>query len=595
MSRTPMQACLRTVHRRTISPTRSSEFNTPISKKPGISPIHLPPPTPFFGPRQATHQRTKFNRQTLRMADDTNEKTDSPPSVRNPSSNDESDLSPDDTSTKEDVVIPPSLTDPEDTTTTTDQTATITTDTQTTNLDLIRHVWNWMPAPARYDTRNPPKFTVWLNMLFGFAGCFTVSNLYYNQAILNKIADTFGVSFEKASSIATLMQAGYAAGMLLICPLGDLFPRRPFILALIAFTATMWIALCVTSSFTTFSAISFLCGFTTVTPQLMLPLVGDLAPAHRRASCLAIVVSGLSLGVLVARILSGVLANYTDWRNIYWFGLGVQYLVLGLLYVWLPDYPSKNPDGLNYFRMLWSIVHLFFTEPLLFQSSVVAFFLSATFTSYWTTLSFLLSTPPYSYSSVIIGLFGLIGVVVILLAPVYSRLVIDKVVPLFSAIMGLSVELVGVIIGTFIGSFNVAGPVIQAITIDVGSQFTQIGNRAAIYGIQPDARNRVNTAYMVAAFSGQLTGTAVGNRLYAQGGWVYSGSMGIAFIGFALIVCIVRGPRETGWFGWTGGWTIRRDDLPAQPSEDGLEEGRHGGVLGSGDGLNEEKREKGIR
>ncbi|KAK3353243.1 major facilitator superfamily domain-containing protein [Lasiosphaeria hispida] len=442
--------------------------------------------------------------------------------------------------------------------------------------DTIYRIWKWTPKPARYDPKNPPKFTVWMNILFAFAGCFTVSNLYYNQAILNRIAETFDVTFEKASSVATLMQAGYAAGLLLICPLGDLFPRRPFIIGLVAFTATIWIVLCLTTSFSVFAAVSFICGATTVTPQLLLPLVGDLAPAHRRASSLAIVVSGLSLGVLVARILAGVMANYTDWRNIYWFGLGVQCLVLALLYVWMPDYPSKNPEGLNYFRMLATIGHLLLTEPLLFQASLVAFLLSATFTSFWTTLSFLLSSPPYNYSSMVIGLFGLIGVVLILSAPVYSRLVIDKMVPLFSAIMGLLLELTGLIIGTSIGSFNIAGPVIQAITIDIGSQFTQIANRAAIYGIRPDARNRVNTAYMVIAFSGQLTGTAVGNRLYAQGGWVYSGSCSIAFIVFGLIVCIARGPKEQGWYGWSGGWAIRRDDLPPKqrdtPTEEALEE-----------------------
>jgi hypothetical protein len=174
--------------------------------------------------------------------------------------------------------------------------------------------------------------------------------------------------------------------------------------------------------------------------------------------------------------------------------------------------------------VLVSIGRLLVTEPLLCQVAVVAFLLSAVFTSFWTTLSFLLSREPYGYSSVVVGLFGLIGIVVILAAPVYSRLVIDKMVPLVSAVMGLSVELVGVVVGTFTGSTHVAGPVVQAITIDLGSQFTQIANRAAIYGIQPQAQNRVNTAYMVAAFSGQLTGTAVGNRLYAQGGWMYSGS-----------------------------------------------------------------------
>jgi hypothetical protein len=252
-----------------------------------------------------------------------------------------------------------------------------------------------------------------------------------------------------------------------------------------------------------------------------------------------VLVSGLSLGVLLARLLGGVMAESgsVGWRGVYWFGFGVQWVVVGGLWVWMPDYPSKNPGGLllsgdgggrglmrGYVSVLVSIGRLVVTEPLLCQAAVVAFLLSAVFTSFWTTLSFLLSREPYGYSNVVVGLFGLIGIVVILAAPVYSRLVIDKMVPLVSALMGLSVELVGIAVGTFMGSTHVAGPIVQAITIDLGSQFTQIANRAAIYGIQPQAQNRVNTAYMVAAFSGQLTGTAVGNRLYAHGGWVYSGS-----------------------------------------------------------------------
>ncbi len=241
-------------------------------------------------------------------------------------------------------------------------------------------------------------------------------------------------------------------------------------------------------------------------------------------------VSGLSLGMLIARVLSGVLSNYTDWRNIYWFAFGAQMLILALLYVWLPDYPSKNPEGLNYFKMLWSVVYFLFTEPLLFQASFLSFLISAVFTSYWTTLSFLLSSPPYNYSSLVIGLFGLIGVVVICAVPVYSRLIIDKIQPLISSMIGLSLALAGVVISTSIGSHNVAGPVIQAITADLGIQFAQIGNRSAIYGIRPKARNRINTAYMLAAFSGQLTGTAVGNRLYAEGGWVASGSCSSKFL-----------------------------------------------------------------
>jgi predicted MFS family arabinose efflux permease len=192
-----------------------------------------------------------------------------------------------------------------------------------------------------------------------------------------------------------------------------------------------------------------------VTPQLLLPLVGDLAPSHRRASSLAVVVSGLSLGILVARVLGGVLAAYTAWRNIYWFGLGMQWLVFGLLYYFMPDYPSKNPEGgLTYAGMLWSIPRLLLTQPLLLQAALIAFCSSAVFTAYWTTLSFLLSSPPYQYSALVIGLFGLIGVVVIFSAPVYGRLVLDRFVPLFCALVGLSVELAGLFVGTFTGTFS---------------------------------------------------------------------------------------------------------------------------------------------
>ncbi|KAK8901395.1 hypothetical protein QC760_009839, partial [Botrytis cinerea] len=113
------------------------------------------------------------------------------------------------------------------------------------------------------------------------------------------------------------MQAGYASGLLLLCPLGDIFKRRTFVLSLVFFTATMWLGLCLTNSFSVFVGISFITALTTVTPQLMLPLVGDLAPPNRRATCLAIVSSGLLLGLLIARLLSGILTQYTTWRTIY--------------------------------------------------------------------------------------------------------------------------------------------------------------------------------------------------------------------------------------------------------------------------------------
>ncbi|KAL2051611.1 hypothetical protein ABVK25_008025 [Lepraria finkii] len=136
------------------------------------------------------------------------------------------------------------------------------------------------------------------------------------------------------------------------------------------------------------------------------------------------------------------------------------------------------------------------------------------------------------------------------LEPTYSKAVINRFVPLFSTILGECMCLVGVIIDTYAGTFTVAGPIIQAFAIDIGLQTSQIANRAAIDTLEPKARNRLNTVHMVFVFSGQLTGTAVGNKLYAQGGWITSGSASVAFIGAALVVYFANGPWNKGWIGW---------------------------------------------
>ena len=106
----------------------------------------------------------------------------------------------------------------------------------------IYNILTWAPPRCRWDPEAPPKFSMGLNILFAFAAGFTVANLYYNHPILNILARDFNVPYEKVSQIPTAMQAGYAAGLLFLCPLGDLLPRRPFVTGLVLFTATMWYA-----------------------------------------------------------------------------------------------------------------------------------------------------------------------------------------------------------------------------------------------------------------------------------------------------------------------------------------------------------------
>lgn len=316
----------------------------------------------------------------------------------------------------------------------------------------------------------------------------------------------------------------------------------------------------------------------------MLPLVGDLAPPHRRAAALSVVVSGLQLGILVARVLSGTMANFVTWRAIYWMSFGLQYAIFVLLWLFMPDYPSTNTN-LNYFRLLWSIVQMMGRHAVLVQACLAAFFTSATFTSFWTTLTFLLAGDPYHYTPLTIGLFGLIGIAAMCFGPFYARTVTDRFHPHLSVLVGQLCCLVGICLGTYIGPFNVSGPVLQAFLADFGMQTAAIANRSAIYAVEPKRRNGVNTAFMVFTFCGQLVGTAAGNHIYARAGWIGSGSTSVGFIGLAILAMVSRGPWETRWLGWRGGWSFRKRDAlsadgrtveqsPTTRSREDLEPGR---------------------
>lgn len=187
-------------------------------------------------------------------------------------------------------------------------------------------------------------------------------------------------------------------GLVLISPLGDLVRRRQLVLLLVATSTAFTIGLAVTKIFRVFEVLSFLTGVVTVTPQILMPLAADLAPPERRASALSVVLSGLMLGILIARVLAGVIGNFTTWRVVYYMSIGVQLLVLVGAYLMLPDYPSKNRD-MTYFQILFSMAKYAVTEPLVIQMAIVNIASNACFTSFWVTLTFLLGGPPYYYST----------------------------------------------------------------------------------------------------------------------------------------------------------------------------------------------------
>lgn len=225
----------------------------------------------------------------------------------------------------------------------------------------------------------------------------------------------------------------------------------------------------------------------------------------------------------------------------------------------MPDYPKMNPEGLSYPRMLYSLVMLY-RHPLMIQMSLIGFLTGIAFTDYWTTLSFLLSGSPYFYSSIIIGLFALLGLSGVCGSPLWARYITDRYVPLFTVLTGQGWMLFGILFGTFTGTFTVAGPIVQAIFLDLGMTTSAIASRAAVYQIDLKATNRINTGYIIFAFLGQLVGAIAGTRAYTHGGWHASGGLAIGAIGLGIILTLVRGPYEIGWIGWRGGVTIRKKD-----------------------------------
>ncbi|KAM5541185.1 hypothetical protein V8D89_005114 [Ganoderma adspersum] len=447
-----------------------------------------------------------------------------------------------------------------------------------------------VPKRLQYDPERPAHFGLLVNVIFGVASTFIAGNLYYCQPLLIQFSLSFGVTYHEVANIPTLVQAGYAVGLLIISPLGDLVRRRPLVLILTFLTASLSIGLAITKSLVIFEILSFLVGVFSVTPQILMPLAADLAPPEKRASALSIVFSGLLLGVLVARVLAGVVAQFVTWRVVYYVAIGVQYLLLLILYAMLPDYPAKN-RGATYLGILYSMGRFAVTEPLLVQAIIISIGSSATFTNWWVTLTFLLGGPLYNYSTMVIGLFGLVGIVGVAMAPLIGRAV-DKLVPWSATLVALTMLLLTFALQTAAVGLNVGVVVLVTIGLDLFRQTQQVSLATAVLGLDASASSRLNACLILALFIGQVMGTCVGSKVFTEHGWRADAALNLAWAGFILLVLLLRGPhcRRYTWIGWEGGFELRKNRVLARQQADSGEEdavgekqGAPGGEVASAD------------
>ncbi|MHB1528037.1 MAG: MFS transporter [Acidiferrobacteraceae bacterium] len=374
------------------------------------------------------------------------------------------------------------------------------------------------PKPAR----------VWL---LAFAAGITVANLYYSQPLLSLMAASFHLSPAGITLMPMVTQIGYALGLLLLVPLGDSHERKHLIVRTTLALSVALVAVAAASGVASLMAASLALGILTITPQLLVPFAATLAPPARRGQVVGIVMSGLLIGIILSRSISGAASAYVNWRFIY-LGAAVANLALGAALAAL--LPKQMPsERLSYLNLLRSLTGLVRGEPVLRRHMAVGAFGFAAFSIFWTTLIFHAARLAPGHGARIVGIFGLFGVAGALAAPISGRLS-DRIVAV--RVNGLSLLMVLVAFGVlWRGAHSLALLALGVVLLDAGVQANHISNQTRIYNLHPEKRSRLNAAYMTAYFIGGASGSAVGGFIWSHLHWAGVCAGGALFVLCALV------------------------------------------------------------
>ncbi|HZZ13875.1 MAG TPA: MFS transporter [Paraburkholderia sp.] len=356
-----------------------------------------------------------------------------------------------------------------------------------------------------------------------------VANIYYNQPLLDNFRHSFPTSGSWVGAVPAMTQLGYAAGMLLLAPLGDRFDRRRLILVQIV---GMCAALIVAAAAPTLSVLivaSLAIGVLATIAQQAVPFAAELAPPAQRGQAVGTVMSGLLLGILLARTASGLIAEYFGWRAV--FGASVVALLVLAVVIILRLPKSQPTSTLPYGKLMMSMWHLVVEHRALREASLTGAAMFAAFSIFWSVLALLLAGPPFHLGPQAAGLFGIVGAAGAMAAPLAGKFS-DRRGP--RAIITVSICLVAISFVVFgVSGASITGLIVGVIVLDIGVQAAQISNQSRIYALKPDARSRVNTVYMVAYFIGGAVGSGVGAAVWPVFGWIGVSVAGLVFAGLA--------------------------------------------------------------
>jgi predicted MFS family arabinose efflux permease len=385
------------------------------------------------------------------------------------------------------------------------------------------------------------------NVLFMAAATgLIVANLYYCQPLIILIADEFKIPHSDAGTITYLTQVGYAIGLFLMVPLGDKLERKSQILYTTFASVIALIIAATAQSYFILEIASLLIGITSIVPQLILPLAASLSAPEQRGRVVGTIMSGLLVGILLSRTLSGFIGDILGWRAMFWIASGTCLL---LFFIIKKQFPHNKPVFIgSYKQLIGSLFTLIKEQPLLREATLINMFSFAQFGAFWTTMVLLLSAEPFNFNSTTIGLFGIVGASGALAAPLVGKLA-DTGNSRTAVGYGCILMAISFIIFYFSGS-SVIGIIVGIVFIDIGLQGVHISNQTRVYSIVPEARNRMNTVFMSLSFLGTAAGSAFGLFLWQLGGW-HAVALGcllllaLAFSVYALTYKSKRKPLES--------------------------------------------------
>ncbi len=383
-----------------------------------------------------------------------------------------------------------------------------------------------------------PSLRGLLLLLATIAGV-AVANIYYNQPLLDDFRQSFPSGAAWIGVVPAATQLGYAAGMLLLAPLGDRHDRRFLILLQ---TAGACIALGFAAMAPTLGVLigaSLAIGVLATIAQQAVPFAAELAPPEARGHAVGTVMSGLLIGILLARTAAGFVGEYFGWRAV--FGASIVALLALAVLVVLKLPRSQPTSSLSYGRLLASMWHLTLELRGLREAALTGACLFGAFSLFWPVLTLLLAGAPFHLGPQAAGLFGIVGAAGAMAAPWAGRSA-DRRGP--RAVITLSIALIALafVVFAFSGK-SLIGLVIGVVVLDIGVQAAQISNQSRIYALRPEARSRVNTVYMVAYFIGGATGSAVGAATWHAFGWIGVCVAGLAFTALAGWIHASTRPR----------------------------------------------------